>query len=219
MNLPSDFSWTQKEGRLGLEHRDGGTLCIDFLEGAWLRRLQSSATKKQVLAKAVGLPGSSPRLLDATAGLGRDALLLASLGCKVTAVERSAALFKLLQDAVERAEKDSKMKVLFQERLEFQLGDAKSILSDESNRGKFDVIYLDPMYPEKKKAALAKQELRLLRQLLGSDEDALELFEAARLAKPKRLVVKRPLHAPPIEPKPTHQFRGKLARYDLYLPS
>ena len=42
-------------------------------------------------------------MLDATAGLGRDAFVLASLGCQVTLIERVPAVAALLENGIERA--------------------------------------------------------------------------------------------------------------------
>ena len=42
-----------------------------------------------MIARAIGLNSpTAPHVLDATAGLGGDAFVLASLGCPVTMVER-----------------------------------------------------------------------------------------------------------------------------------
>ena len=209
-----DLGW--EEGCRVLRDRGETVLKVDFLSGEWRRRLRSSGAGSQPLARAVGLPGPPPRVLDATAGLCRDAFLLVGLGCRVTAFERSPFLFELVEDAVRRAEEDPEVFSILSERMRLRLGDAREFLARPEARGAFDVIYLDPMYPEKKKAALKKRELRILRELLGGDKDARQLFDAARAVSPRRIVVKRPPNAPPLAEGAAHSFRGKIARYDLY---
>lgn len=187
----------------------------------WRKRIASSAIRRQPLARAIGFPlkkwQEAPRVLDATAGFARDSFFLAALGCMVTATERSGEVFDLLLDPLRLAKKDEKLAPLLESRIHFFLGDARSLLALPASRNAFDVIYLDPMYPEKRKSALAKKELRLLRALVGADEDATDLFAIARRANPERIVVKRPPHAPDLAPGKVHSFEGKLARFDLYL--
>lgn len=187
----------------------------------WRKRLSGQSLRQQPLARAVGFPmrkwQEPPRILDATAGFARDAFLLAALGCMVTATERSGEVFDILLDPLSLAKKDPKLAPLLESKIHFFLGDARSLLALPASRNAFDVIYLDPMYPEKKKSALPKKEMLLLRKLVGSDEDATELFAAARRANPERIVVKRPPHAPDLALGKAHSFESKLARFDLYL--
>jgi 16S rRNA (guanine1516-N2)-methyltransferase len=85
-----------------------------------------------------------------------------------------------------------------------------------------DVVYLDPMYPHRTKSALVKKEMRLLRALVGDDEDTGELLQAALGCAIKRVVVKRPKGAPPVMPTQTNSLRpsaaveSKNTRYDIY---
>jgi 16S rRNA (guanine1516-N2)-methyltransferase len=156
-------------------------------------------------------------VLDATAGLGHDAALLACMGYQVTAVERSPIIAALLKDGLARALADERYREALGGRLRVIVGEAREILGglDEAP----DAIYLDPMFPPKRKAsALAKKGVRLLRRVVGDDEDASELFEAAVARSVPRLVVKRPTSAPPLRPGPVASFTGKLARYDVYVP-
>jgi hypothetical protein len=53
--------------------------------------------------RPVSSRGINPHIIDATAGLGRDAFLLASLGATVTMIERSADMHALLLDGMARA--------------------------------------------------------------------------------------------------------------------
>lgn len=260
-------------------------LSVDFSSPQLLHRLKTSG-KNQPLAKAIGLASfaaaradlagsyagaadsgaevkaARPFVFDATAGLGTDALVLASLGCRVRSIERSETIFTLLQDGHARLRQ---VEPELAARMTFEHADARTILASlarasgapdvsdgiapDVNEGRAsvrerkmpdvsdgmthdmsptvalgnlrpDVVYLDPMYPEegRSKSALPKKTMQMFRRLLDGDEDANELWEAAMKVALKRVVVKRPLHAPSLgTKKPNHSFEGKTARFDLYL--
>lgn len=185
---------------------------VDFVEGkAFYRRVFSG---KELIAKAVGFKKSVHlSVIDATAGLGRDAFVLASLGCHVTLMERSKTLAALLADGLSRA-KENVSTEMIANRMTLMSGDAKELLLHQFA----DVIYLDPMYPHQDKSALVKKEMRILREILGDDDDAEALFNIALKAAKKRVVVKRPKHADFIsDKKPDITFKGSSTRFDVYL--
>ncbi len=194
-----------------------GILHVDFLSDSMTYRRQHGGGIKQALARAVGIkPGIRPSVLDATAGLGIDSFLLASLGCNVTMIERSPLLATLLEDGLERAEEDQKLQQAVPDKLTLRQGDAVQIMAGLKKRP--DTIYLDPMYPHKRKSALNKQEMRIIRQLVGDDIDAGSLLDAALLHAGKRVVVKRPKGAPLLNKKqPSHTIIMKNSRYDVYM--
>lgn len=206
----------------GLElHETGrsavGAVMVDLgRTGASARRL-ATASRRQPIARAIGLKKRTPTVLDATAGLGRDALLLARLGCTVTAVERSVILGAMLRDALERAATADAAAECPKYHFTLVVGDAVDLLTRMSDVDAPDVVYLDPMYPQTGRSALPKKEMRILRRLVGDDSDAGALLEAARRAARNRVVVKRTPHAPPLAPAPSTSIRGKLARFDVYL--
>lgn len=170
-------------------------------------------SKKQPLAKAIGREAKT--VVDATAGLAQDAFLLACMGRHVTAIERNPIVAALLEDGLRRATDDPRLARALGGRLALRTGDAREILKSIAPRP--DVVYLDPMFPPKrKKSALAKIEVRLLRELVGDDDDADELLAIAMRAAAQRVVVKRPSEAPPLGGEPTMSFEGKLVRYDVY---
>jgi 16S rRNA (guanine1516-N2)-methyltransferase len=175
------------------------------------RRIQGG--RKQLLARAIGLHKERGlRVLDATAGLGRDAFTLAALGARVTLAERNATIASLLTDARERALADPDCAEAAG-RTEIVCSDARKLMGPPAS---YDVVYLDPMYPERGKTALAKKEMRLLRELTGGDEDADQLLAHANARR--RVVVKRPLAAPPLAGRePSLALRGTQARFDIYL--
>lgn len=199
-----------------VESADGG-LRVDFGESPASARRLATASRRQPLARAIGLKKRKPTVLDATAGLGRDAIVLARLGCTVTAVERSAILGAMLRDGLERAAATHSVEETTRNRITVVVGNAVELLSQMASPAALDVVYLDPMYPPRGKSALPKKDMRLLRRLVGDDPDAGELLAASLRVARNRVVVKRIPHAPPLAPGPSLSCRGKLVRYDVYL--
>jgi len=192
-----------------------GPVSADFVAGRADYRRRHGGGRGQLLARAVGLKGGAfPTVVDATAGLGRDAFVLAALGARVTLLERSAVVGALLADALRRARADAEVAAIAA-RMTLHTGDA--ILYLESLSVRPEVIYLDPMYPHTNKRALQKKEMRFFRQLVGSDDDAPRLLDAARRAALGRVVVKRPASAPFLAgAKPDAKLESKNTRFDLY---
>jgi len=169
--------------------------------------------KHDPLRRAIGDRARS--VADATAGLGRDAFLLAASGFAVTAIERSDLMLALLRDGLARAMLDPEVRDAIGNRLQLASGDARAVLPTLAPRP--DVVSLDPMFPHRSKTALAKKSIRLVRAAVGDDLDATDLFTAARAAARDRVVVKRSDDAPPLAPNPSFSIRSKLVRYDIYL--
>lgn len=191
------------------------SLVCDFTGGAVGHRLRAGGGRGQALPRAAGFSKSrTPRVVDATAGLGHDAFLLASLGAEVTLVERSPEIHALLRDGMARAGKSGATGEAIA-RMTLVLGDAIDLLADMAA----EVVLVDPMHPPRGNSALVKKEMRLLRAIVGSDEDALDLMRAALGAASKRVVLKWPLRAAPMAelPPPSHQIRGKTTRYDVFM--
>lgn len=194
-----------------------GPVYVDFVGGSLGYRRCHGGGRNQPLAKAIGLKaGAGPTVLDATAGLGRDALVLASLNCQVHMVERSPAAAALLYDGLQRARQNPQLSALITERLQLRHDDAQDWLRSESPR--YDVIYLDPMYPHRRQSALVKKEMRLLRQLVGDDLDAPGLLQIALAHANQRVVVKRPQWAPTLgDSRPNFSIHSDNTRFDVYL--
>ncbi|CAH1043433.1 16S rRNA (guanine(1516)-N(2))-methyltransferase (EC [Halomonas sp. TD01] len=221
--LPSGLALGYVDGQLALsgdERQYGKPLSVDFAAGKAAHRRQFGGGRGQLVAKACGLAkGITPNVVDATAGLGRDAFVLASLGANVLLIERVAAIAALLQDGLARAAKtDTTAEIAL--RMTLRHCDAAEQLAALVESAAFDpeVIHLDPMFPHREKSALVKKEMRLFRELAGDDDDAPRLLEAALDVATHRVVVKRPRKAPPIDgPAPQHTLEGKTSRYDLYV--
>ncbi|WP_371915311.1 class I SAM-dependent methyltransferase [Pseudomonas sp. PA27(2017)] len=193
-----------------------GPVRVDFVEGAVAHRRQFGGGAGQMIAKAVGIAqGIRPRVLDATAGLGRDAFVLASLGCQVDLIERQPLIGALLEDGLQRAAADAEVASIVA-RMRLLQGNAIELMAGWQGEAP-QVIYLDPMFPHRDKSALVKKEMRLFRPFVGDDLDAPALLEAALKLASHRVVVKRPRKAPVIEgAKPGYALEGKSSRYDIY---
>ena len=191
-------------------------LTVDFVSGAVDYRRRKGGGRGQTLPRALGFrPGITPDIVDATAGLGRDAFLLATLGAKVTMVERNDLVHDLLKEAMVRASDTSDTHAAIIERMTLIKGDAKDILPEL----KPETVLIDPMHPPRGKSALVKNEMRQLRDLVGSDPDCAELMRVALATSSKRVVLKWPRRAKEIEGliKPSHQIIGKSTRYDVFM--
>jgi len=196
-----------------------GPIRVEFATGALGHRRHFGGGRGQPLARAAGIkPGVNPTVWDATAGLGRDGFVLASLGCQVTLCERSPLLAALLADGLRRAALHHELSEWVEQRIRLVHADARQALSALDDNRHPDVIYLDPMYPAGKTHVLAKKEMRALQQLLGSDQDSHELLEVARRTARRRVVVKRPRRAGWLdEREPDTHIESKKTRYDIYV--
>lgn len=208
--------------RLELRARDAAAtiaVWVDFLEGPLGYRLKRDTNRRQPLARACGLAAHpAPVIVDATAGLGRDAAVLASLGARVTMIERSPVVAALLDDGLKRARGQPGDGGDVVAHLDLIQDDAIHCLERMPTNRRPQVVYLDPMFPARSKSARVKKEMQLLQGLLGGDRDSRHLLHAALGAATWRVVVKRPRRAPPLDGAlPSHSLSGKTTRYDVYL--
>ncbi len=189
-------------------------LDLDLSRGPLARRLRS-ARRSEPLPRACGLAraGRSPTILDATAGLCRDAMVLASLGCSVTAFERVPAFAFLAHDVIEKS--------LLAARLSVVAGDAEAWLVPRPDRTAPDVVYLDPMFADagraRSKQAQVKKDMQVCRALAGPGADAAALLPAARALAQQRVVVKRRHDLPPLAADVAFTVEGERVRFDVYL--
>lgn len=196
------------------------SISIDFLKGSLAHRQQFGGGRGQAIAKAIGLKsGITPSILDTTAGLAGDAFVLAALGCPITLLERSAVLFTLIENAVERASLSERFQAILEQGFQIINCDANDYIKKQlaSNAAPPDVIYIDPMYPHRKKSALVKKDMQILQKLHGKDDNAAELLENSLLYAKKRVVVKRPILAETLnDRRPNTCVKSKKTRYDIY---
>ena len=183
-------------------------LCVDFSSSIWQKR--RDAGKKQGLVRACK-PAEGVRILDATAGWGRDAAVLASFGAEVHMLERQPVMAALLADGLSRMSHQPARPLV----LSLLAMDAKNYLQTLATVDYPDVIYIDPMHPARQKSALVKKDMQALQQLIGADNDACDLIQLAITRARQRVVVKWPQRLAPLLP-PTLSISGKTVRFDVY---
>ncbi len=215
------LSLTLTDTGLQLVKRDEPKLSgvqVDFIGGTLAHRRRFGGGRGEAIAKAVGIKGNYlPDVVDATAGLGRDAFVLACLGCRVRMIERHPVVAALLEDGLQRAYQDAELGAILQDKLTLIYGHSQQQL--QAITPSPDVVYLDPMYPHKQKSALVKKEMRLFQLLVGADSDADQLLIPARHLAKKRVVVKRPDYAEPLMAQSTTAaIKTKSHRFDIYPP-
>ena len=194
---------------------------VDFVGGSLSRRSQHKHLHGEMVAKAVGIkkyPNS--KVFDATTGLARDSFILATLGCQMDMMEQSNIIACLIVDGLKRGQDENELAATMA-RMNFKQGNSLDYMQAQRDNELLrpDVVYLDPMFPDRQKTALAKKEMRLF-QLFGLDEESdldLMLEAAMRFAK-RHVVLKRPLKAAPLNHfRPSHSISGRSCRFDVYV--
>lgn len=220
LERPTEGHWLELGAeRLTLETTGKrGSVCAEFIEGAANYRREHGGGRSQPIVRALGLKSHQalPYVLDATAGLGRDAFVLACVGCRVTLVERSPVAAALLADALDRALAHPNTMAIAS-RMNLVHADANEWLPTLATQDRPDVIFLDPMFPTTRRRSMAKKDMQAFQQVVGEDNDAAVLLTTAIDTAIARVVVKRPRLAPPMANlKPSGQLIGQSTRFDLY---
>jgi len=198
-----------------------GAIRCDFVTGSQRHRRNYGGGNGQMIAKAVGVSGKfTPSVLDLTAGLGGDGFVLASLGCQLQLLERNPIVYLLLKDGLARARnagfEDSELAAIVQRITLLQI-DSSNYLDSLGEANYSDIIYMDPMFPPRKKSAQVKKEMQALHQIVGGDDDAAAILEKALSKARYRVVVKRPAHSDFLAGlKPNYSLEGKSTRYDIF---
>lgn len=212
-----DFILIQTPEYLGLQKTNSKSLplYVDFLSPEMSRRRAQASLRREALARALGLKANTnPSIVDATAGLGRDSFILACLGFEVQMLERSPIVCTLLEDGLKRAAQDSQIAPIIAH-LHLIQTDAISWLKTAK---KPDLIYLDPMFPERRKSALVKKNMQFFQEIINEEDDPDALLQVALTCANKRVVVKRPRLAQPLAGAvPTFNLSGSSSRFDIYL--
>lgn len=212
------------EGLVLREGADGLSLVGEGMElrgdfARMLPRLRPDRLRSELLVRAARLKGfeGTPRAVDATAGLGEDALLLAAAGFDVTLCERDPVIAALLADTLARAAQVPQIADAVA-RMRLVEGDAVDVLKSLGQPP--DLVFLDPMFPERRHSAATRKKLQLFQRLERPCEDEEALVQAAIDAGPRKVVVKRPLKGPYLGGvKPSHSLAGKVVRYDVIVPA
>lgn len=219
--LLSTYNFLLRVDESGISLLQGkSVITVDFVAGANHHRRLHGGGRSQAIAKAIGLKSGNrvPSVLDCTAGLARDAFVLASLACNVQMCERSPLVYLLLQDGLKRAASsdDSSLCEIIN-RMQLLSVDAKQYMLTMAEEARPDVVYLDPMFPEKRKTAAVKKDMAAFHMLVGADQDADSLLPLALEVARYRVVVKRPRHAPHLDGcKPGLILEGDSTRFDIY---
>ncbi|MBQ0721208.1 MAG: class I SAM-dependent methyltransferase [Gammaproteobacteria bacterium] len=202
------------------KRQDNSTADIrcDFIAGELRHRRLFGGGKNQMILKATGLNKHKPSVMDLTAGLGRDSYVLATAGARVTMFERQPIVAALLADGLRRLRcGGDEQELAIAQRLFLHRGDSLDCAAALAEQEAPDVIYLDPMFPERGKTAKVKKAMAFFHHLVGSDDDAAGLLPLALATARYRVVVKRPRHAPPLgDVQPGLCFEGKSTRFDIY---
>jgi 16S rRNA (guanine1516-N2)-methyltransferase len=196
--------------------RETDDLICDFVGGAVGHRYRFGGGRGQALPKAIGMKGRGTiRVVDATAGLGRDAFLLASIGAEVTLIERSKVMHKKLAMGLARAKASGGDIADIIDRMTLIHGCSIDLIPGLAP----EIILIDPMHPPRQNSALVKKEMRQIREIVGTDEDSVRLMEVALVSASKRVVLKWPKSSAPMDGirPPSHQIIGKSTRYDVWM--
>jgi hypothetical protein len=205
------FVLVEREGRLDL--RPPGEAEAAGIQSVFPPDHERPSRGRNPLVRAFGK--GIRQIFDLTAGLGGDAYRLAEAGHRVVAFERHSAVYAVLITGWTTDCETGRVSAEVAERLEFAHAESADMMAriDRPNSG----VYLDPMYPRPRRSkALPRRELQVLRQLLGEEEDAAEIVEAAR-RRSARVVVKRPHRAQPLVPGASFEIASKLVRFDVYV--
>lgn len=179
-----------------------------------LHRVSDGRLAHEMLVRAAKTTETDLKGIDATAGMGEDAFLLAAYGYDMTLYEQNPVVAVLLKDALRRAKKHPQLKEIAGR---MKLVEGNSVEELKTRVDAVDLIYLDPMFPGRQKSGLINKKLQLIQKLEPPCPDEVELFEAAIQVKPSKIIVKRPLKSPFLAGKnPTYELKGKAIRYDCY---
>ncbi len=179
-----------------------------------LHRVSDGRLAHEMLVRAAKTTETDLKGIDATAGMGEDAFLLAAYGYDMTLYEQNPVVAVLLKDALRRAKKHPQLKEIA---ARMKLVEGNSVEELKTRVDAVDLIYLDPMFPGRQKSGLINKKLQLIQKLEPPCSDEVELFEAAIQVKPSKIIVKRPLKSPFLAGKnPTYELKGKAIRYDCY---
>lgn len=194
-------------------------ISVNFCSKELQYRCRPQNLAKEILKKALGHKlGHQLRVIDTTAGFGNDAFILAALGCKVDMIERSTIMAQLLEDGLRRAKECAAFTAIINS-LALIVGDAITVLEQLPTDEFPDVVYIDPMFPERRKSASVKKAMQALQEIVGENSDSNKLLAAALKVAKQRVIVKRPRLAPVIECDtcPSFSLKGASCRFDVYV--
>lgn len=205
------------------------------------RRIKDAVSGRDLLCRNfadVARRQDKHAVVDVTAGLGRDAFLLAAMGFRVLLVERHPILFHFLREEVSRQARTGtalgtacrNMSVLLADAsLEVSVDTIRTVLRKHAQDCPTLSVYIDPMYPSGAvgRRSAVKKDSQILRHLVVADDtnerrrnEKCLLRNALQLAsKGGHVVVKRPARASFLaDAVPNKQTHGSTHRFDVYYP-
>ena len=188
---------------------------------------------------------------DLTAGLAQDSCIMALGGAStVHMVEKDSIVIALLEDAFRRMRLVADMctgtgenaedgvsgiAVELLSKLSLEQDDAINVAErlaqvPVTSCLRPDICYLDPMFPPRAKSAAVRKNMSILHGLLKTqsyddkgvrEREEADLLLAALAAARQKVVVKRPMQAPPlggdlVRKKPSSMIKGSVNRWDVY---
>ncbi len=191
----------------------GYGMCYQGDFARMLNRVTKGRLHHEMLVKIARTKTEHPVAVDAAAGMGEDSFLLAAAGYEVYLFERDRVIAALLGDALRRAEEDEQLRGIVG-RMHLNEGDSIELMPQLGITP--EIVYLDPMFPPRKKSGLIHKKLQLIQKLEQPCADERELFAAAAAMHPKKIIIKRPLNGAPLaDRKPSYTVKGKAIRYDV----
>lgn len=190
------------------------SICVDFTSTDIQNRIDTHTAKLPLIKAIEGKNKGKLTLIDATAGLGTDSFCIAARGHQMIAIEQSAIVYSLLFDGLKRAHQDANLSPIAKN-ITLKFGNASEIIP---RLPKVEIIYLDPMFPDKSKSAKVKKNMQMLQIILGTSDTNSDLFQTAMTYSEKKVIVKRPKQSPFLgDQKPNSQLIGKTNRFDVYI--
>ncbi len=178
-----------------------------------LNRVTKGRLRHEMLVKIAKTKTEHPTAVDAAAGMGEDSFLLAAAGYEVILFEQDAVIAALLRDVLRRAREDERLREIVGR---MRLTEGNSIALMPRLGITPEIVYLDPMFPPRKKSGLIQKKLQLIQKLEQPCANERELYDAAAALHPKKIIIKRPLNGALLaEKKPSYTVKGKAIRYDV----
>ena len=179
-----------------------------------LKRITDGRLKHEMLVHVSKTDIAQPTAIDATAGMGEDSFLLAAAGYQVTMFEQNPVIEVLLKDAMKRAKKHPLLSEII-DRMNLIGGNSIELLPKQNHA---DLIYLDPMFPARRKSGLVNKKLQLIQHLEQPCVEEADLLQAAMSLNPRKIIIKRPLKGAFLaDRKPQYSVKGKAIRYDCFV--
>lgn len=178
-----------------------------------LNRVTKGRLRHEMLVKIAKTKTEHPTAVDAAAGMGEDSFLLAAAGYEVILFEQDAVIAALLRDALRRAREEDRLREIVDR---MRLTEGNSIAMMPRLGITPEIVYLDPMFPPRKKSGLIQKKLQLIQKLEQPCANERELYDAAAALRPKKIIIKRPLNGALLaDKKPSYTVKGKAIRYDV----